>query len=132
MRDTTMDGAPGQRGPMWRSSPDDEQLEATPEAPRLPPLARRVLRTLILVLAYIVLEVGAKAVAVAQLLWLAWRGAPHPWLVRRGGELARFFHALWSYLSCETETPPWPFSPWPVDTPAAGAEASDEGGQLSR
>ena len=89
--------------------------EGNGDASRVRPgeLGPRLLRVLVLLACYFVLELAVKAVMVVQLLFVAWRRRPHALLQRAGAMLARYMQELWGYCTFASDHAPWPFGPWP-------------------
>jgi hypothetical protein len=87
---------------------DGDASRARPEH-----LGLRLLRILVLLACYFVLELAVKAVMVVQLLFVAWRRRPHALLQRAGGMLAQYMQELWGYCTFASDHAPWPFGPWP-------------------
>lgn len=75
-------------------------------------LGKRLLHILILVLPiYFVLELIAKSLTVAQLLFVVWKKRPHPVMRRWGASIADYMQSLWRYCTFASDAVPWPFKP---------------------
>ncbi len=69
------------------------------------------------VFAYGVAQSVLAAVIVGQGLFLLLGGAPNERLRALGGALARYLYQILLYLSFNSEQRPFPFVPWPTQTP---------------
>ena len=76
-------------------------------------IAIRLLRVVILAACYFLLEIVAKALVVAQFLFVAWQKRPQQGMARLGTMIAEYMHALWRFCTFASDDPPWPFRPWP-------------------
>ena len=80
-------------------------------------------RGLFMLLFFVLLELAkvvAGMVAVLQFLFTIFTTRTNENLLDFGASLAAYIHQAWSYLTYNTETRPFPFSPWPE------AEARDD------
>jgi hypothetical protein len=73
----------------------------------------RLLRVVVLLVVYFVLEFVVKSLTVTQFLFVAWRKRPHARLQRWGETIATYMNQMWRYCTFASDTAPWPFSPWP-------------------
>lgn len=79
------------------------------------PLGRRVLRILVGLAIYFVLEIVVKVVTVLQLIYVAWNKRPNPAMQRLGAMIGDYTNALWRYGTFASHVAPWPFNPSPRD-----------------
>lgn len=79
------------------------------------PLGIRVLRILVGLAVYFVLEIVVKVVTVLQLIYVAWKKRPNPAMQRLGAMIGDYTNALWRYGTFASQEAPWPFNPWPRD-----------------
>ena len=73
-------------------------------------------RGLFMVMFFILLELAkvvAGMVVVLQFLFTIFTTQTNENLLRFGGSLTRYIYQAWSYLTYNSETRPFPFSPWP-------------------
>ncbi len=78
-------------------------------------LGMRVLRIVIALAVYFVLEIVVKVVTVLQLIYVAWKKHPNPGMQRLGAMIGDYTNALWRYCTFASQEAPWPFNPWPRD-----------------
>ena len=101
------------------------------------PLQPRLLRSTVMVLTYLVIEILAKVAVGMQLVHIVWKGHPSPWLRRRGMEFAWQMHGMWAYMAGDAAEAPWPFEPWPRTesdprrAPVDGMSLSSSGDQTA-
>jgi hypothetical protein len=76
-------------------------------------LAGRLLRVLVGLACYFVLELLVKALTLLQLLYVAWKKRPQRGIQRLGAMIGDYTNSLWRYCTFSSDTAPWPFSPWP-------------------
>jgi hypothetical protein len=73
----------------------------------------RLLRVVVLLACYFVLELVVKAVMVLQFLLVILRKRPQKGLQRLGAMIAEYMKDMWSYCTFASDRAPWPFSRWP-------------------
>ena len=74
-------------------------------------IAARFLRIAVLAICYFVVEILAKVLTVAQLIFVVWQRRPNPKLQRLGAVVASYIHDLWRYCTFASDQAPWPFKP---------------------
>ncbi|MDJ0861959.1 MAG: DUF4389 domain-containing protein [Gammaproteobacteria bacterium] len=76
-------------------------------------IAARFLRVVILAACYFILELVAKALTVAQFMFVVWKRRPNRGMARLGLMIAAYMNSLWRYCTFASDDAPWPFQPWP-------------------
>ena len=74
-------------------------------------LGIRLLRVLVLVGIYFVLEILIKALTVVQFIFVAWQKRPHPGMQRLGMMISEYICTMWKYCTFASDEAPWPFKP---------------------
>ena len=72
-------------------------------------VGKRLVRVAVLAICYFVVEIIAKALTVAQFIFVAWKKRPHPGMQRLGTMIAEYMLDLWRYCTFASDNPPWPF-----------------------
>jgi hypothetical protein len=76
-------------------------------------LGSRLLRVVVVLAVYFVLELLVKATMVLQFGYVAWKKRPHLGMRRFGASVGEYMNALWRFCTFASDQPPWPFRPWP-------------------
>ncbi|SDS12609.1 protein of unknown function [Halopseudomonas xinjiangensis] len=92
----------------------------------------RLLYTLLFGVAWQVTELLLLAIALLQLGFLLFTGAPHARLTAFGTSLSQYARQIGRYVSQATEQKPWPFLEWPApDVPAAPSQSDKPDAQAT-
>ena len=86
----------------------------------------RLVYTLLFGLAWQVTELLLLAIALLQLGFLLFTGAPHPGLSGFGGSLSHYARQIGRYVSQLTDQKPWPFVEWPASEATAATAQADK------
>lgn len=76
-------------------------------------LGSRLLRVVVVLVVYFVLELLVKAAMVLQFIYVAWKKRPHLGMRRFGASVGEYMNALWRFCTFASDEAPWPFRPWP-------------------
>lgn len=76
-------------------------------------LGSRLIRVVVVLVVYFVLELLVKAAMVLQFVYVAWKKRPHLGMQRFGASVGEYMNALWRFCTFASDEAPWPFRPWP-------------------
>ncbi len=108
--------------PLLQDEDGERDLEAkesdtSVEQAKLPGQTRypwlRLLRVVVILLVYFVLEIVVKSLTLGQFAFFAWRKRPHAGMKLLGAMIAEYMNQMWKYCTFSSDAAPWPFSPWP-------------------